>query len=438
MRAYPELSNNCPTKTTSTPLYSLYPHKRDTGFVESQTGYIHRLAQEHQVVPKVLVKNVIRERFDTDESLGSVYGKAHAANGFGKVARKWVELLQEKTGVSNLQKTTLLPLEGVISQRNLLREQKAWCPRCFVGWFRNGNVLYEPLLWQLESVVVCPEHEIFLETKCPQCSETLPVLTGRSRIGVCPHCETWLGKDVNGTTDVPKEEYWVSQQFLRLLKQIQSMRRFEDNLVSRRVTSFVENQMDVTLASLARRMGLRKNTVWSWSKGRTKPTLRNLLKLCYVLGLCMDEFFTGEYNEDQVEFRRWEHQNDQRRKSPKEVKESKIKQQLEEVLKSADHSPSLRQVAQKTPHRPRILRRHFPDLCRAISEKYKYSRRKEFENEKQSVISTIRTVAESLHNQGIYPSKPKIEEQLSNPGYFHLPEIRDNWKQTLRELGYTP
>jgi hypothetical protein len=54
-------------------------------------------------------------------------------------------------------------LDGLLYQdapeirvNKLLHRKKAWCPQCFQEWRKNRQVVYEPLLWTLSSVNICP------------------------------------------------------------------------------------------------------------------------------------------------------------------------------------------------------------------------------------------------------------------------------------------
>ncbi|MGC8714570.1 MAG: TniQ family protein, partial [Leptodesmis sp.] len=44
------------------------------------------------------------------------------------------------------------------SSWKILRLHKAWCPICYSEWSANSQIIYEPLLWALELVKICPVH----------------------------------------------------------------------------------------------------------------------------------------------------------------------------------------------------------------------------------------------------------------------------------------
>lgn len=124
------------------------------------------------------------------------------------------------------------------------------------------------------------------------------------------------------------------------------------------------------------------------------------------------------------------------KKKKKELNKKKIKKALESELKKSKPRP-MSKVAKKLDYGLSMLRYHFPEECKAIS-----ARRKEYVQIKrkstlQKFKYLIRTKVLKLHEQGVYPSKRAVLEQLPKKGY-----LRDNhgirvWQKTLQELGYS-
>lgn len=169
-------------------------------YVESLTGYIARLAAAHSVSPGTLVSHELLSRIRAaspapiaETSTTFIY-ESQVLNGTGETSRKWVQLLQRLTGVSLLDKLTLLTWQQVISQQSLFRRTRAWCPSCYEGWRQAKLPIYEPLLWTIRSVSHCPLHRRALKEQCPQCHRTMHPLSARSRPGYCSRCRGWLGE----------------------------------------------------------------------------------------------------------------------------------------------------------------------------------------------------------------------------------------------------
>lgn len=83
-------------------------------------------------------------------------------------AHTLLSTLEELTQVRCLDLLTALPSADVIDCRHLLRTTRAWCSSCYEGWRSSGPPVYEPLLWMLQVVTVCPDHRQSLDSLCPR------------------------------------------------------------------------------------------------------------------------------------------------------------------------------------------------------------------------------------------------------------------------------
>ena len=186
--------------------YSLPPIGLDTPHVESLTGYIARLAAAHAVETGDLVNHELLPRvpYTKGPRTGqtpvrlprySFYFSAHALNGPGERARLWISLLEELTRVPRLDVLTFGPWSKMISGVCLLRPYRAWCSLCYELWRSLGQSVYEPLLWTVQSVEICPEHRQPLDTVCHSCGRRQYVFSSRSRPGYCSRCRCWLGRE---------------------------------------------------------------------------------------------------------------------------------------------------------------------------------------------------------------------------------------------------
>ena len=178
-------------------LYALEPIGVGTSFVESLTGYVSRLAEAHTVSVGDLVGRELSAA--TSKPLGlhsnrhragfhGFHAQGHVIDGFGGIAKTWVHALEKATSQRNLRFLTLLPFEGVFSLEGAFRRTRAWCPACYQEWQRPGEIVYEPLLWAMRLVTICPKHHRPLEKNCPCCRRPLVPLAVFSRPGYCSTC----------------------------------------------------------------------------------------------------------------------------------------------------------------------------------------------------------------------------------------------------------
>lgn len=180
-------------------LYRLSPVGIGTANVESLSGYISRLAQEHSLSPVVLLKNSVRDLSELPKTLlqNSISaGFAGSLNGFSENTEIIVDILQKATLRDDIYRTTLIPWRKILSKQKLLKNHSAWCPVCFDEQKRNHGIVYEKLLWTFNTVNACRIHEIPLAERCPHCRKKSKVLSGRSRPGYCSGCLKWLGSNL--------------------------------------------------------------------------------------------------------------------------------------------------------------------------------------------------------------------------------------------------
>ena len=182
-------------------LYSLPPIGVGTPEVECLTSYTTRLARAHGVSAGVLMTREIGRLMQPKEQKPGEYWKLsahpHSINGsMDKGAARWISVLERLTSRCDLSMLTLRSWRHVLPRIGLLKKRKAWCPHCY----EQDSEPYERLLWSLRAVTVCPKHRMLLATKCPNCSEQLPLLGHTGTLGACFRCGASFNQPVNQAT----------------------------------------------------------------------------------------------------------------------------------------------------------------------------------------------------------------------------------------------
>src|SRR5438034_4386433 len=156
--------------TARSRLYSLAPIGIGTAFVEGLSGYVMRLADAHAVSTGSLIGKELSVRVQLGCADLANLGRFWATiNGVGDSAKRWVEGLENLTLRSDLRYLTLLPFERLFAKTLLFRRVRAWCSACYEQMASRGEPIYEPLLWCMRLVEVCPRHHGLLATTCPYC-----------------------------------------------------------------------------------------------------------------------------------------------------------------------------------------------------------------------------------------------------------------------------
>ena len=193
-------------------LYSLEPIGMGTPLTESISSYLARLAQEHCVTPKKLIMGeiapaILGEQYQPEmllKNVSSIFGNSDAKpaiNGMRDMTRSLIDALEQLTLRQDLQYLSCLTYQGIIKERGLFRQNKAWCPQCFEEWRRENKPIYEPLLSSFKDVNYCLQHNCQLRDRCPHCDSNQRAISNNSRLGFCDKCKQWLGS-INSDSEV--------------------------------------------------------------------------------------------------------------------------------------------------------------------------------------------------------------------------------------------
>lgn len=226
-------------------LYFLEPIALDTPYVEGLISYICRLAEAHNVSPGILVKQEVLPCFRETYSVSGrtaykVQGDGVSVsvnsfptppyrknpNEYGLLAWQYIEGLQSLTLKNNLQTLTIPSWSGThqLQAVDLARESRSWCPECFQDWLICEQPVYEPLIWSIAAVTVCPRHHQPLRTCCPHCQKTQRPMSGRMQVGRCSYCLNWLNVQPERPAEVEllveadlEWHHWVAKQIMDVL-----------------------------------------------------------------------------------------------------------------------------------------------------------------------------------------------------------------------------
>lgn len=295
-----------------TRLYHLEPIGIETPYVESLTSYITRLAEAHSLTTDVLVMREILpliKKADVADSRYEDFSHAYPAyvgissraiNGTGSVARNSVKVLENLTSQNNLQFLTMLTFAEIISKLDLLRPFKAWCPICYEERSLAKQIVYEPLIWTLNLVTICPHHYQPLSTHCPHCHKTNNLLESHSRPGYCSKCREWLGSNKlvkaydNKISPLSEKslnwELWVIQNIGELIAKAPILPNFPRASITKAISSYINLLTQGNITSFASMLGKPKPTVADWASGKSIPIFSTLLQVCSKLEISVLNF----------------------------------------------------------------------------------------------------------------------------------------------------
>ncbi|MEH2315238.1 MAG: TniQ family protein [Nostoc sp.] len=399
-------------------LFHLKPIGVGTANVESLTSYIARLAEAHsitvgrlvcaEIAPSLKESYIFNPKYsDMSRVCSSAFTKS--LNGQCLTAATVVEVLENLTQRNDLHFLTMLTWTDVISQKYLLHPKKAWCPFCYQERFEAKQVVYEPLIWALNVVEICPHHHCRLHTQCPYCYKQLPLLSGNYRSGYCSRCQSWLG--LSSELKTFKNSQFLSEEELELqLKVLDNVGELlaiapdilfyppSDNI--KNVISVYINQLTKgDLSEFAQLLGLSPHSLNKWYRGKAIPELNKLLEICFYLQTPLVDFLmaievSAASNDIPIQ-----PQTPKKRSTQTLCSNPSLLEEVEQVLLAAlEESPprSLYQVVKNLKNITRSsVRRYFPNLCCQISERYSASRKPNHQKIRQVLLSVV--------NNGEYP-----------------------------------
>ena len=425
--------------------YSLRPIGIGTSHVESLTGYIARLAQEHCVSVHTLLTNelVVRIAHSVDQSQRGLKGKRPdvqmvSINGVTPLAASWVRVLESLTHRRDLRALTMLAWAEVLPWSGLLRSNFAWCPDCL----REQATVYEPLLWCIKAVDACPRHRRMLHWRCPHCSETQRVPFRQTGLSYCSKCRSHLGGDSGNRSSensVSDDQLWVANAVGEMLAASQDKQVPNGRLPEALRLSLQLGNANESLATTAGRWGRRPVTVRAWLNGKRTPQLGALLDICRTFDTSPLRLLTLDLagsNSDRTKTVCTEATSRGNWTSHRTINFTELKSKLEVVLRSGRDAPlSVAEVCRRLGYGRDLIYRHFAERCHAISRAHARWRTARSARRKQFLSDEVRRVAVSLHEAGREPTLREVASRLTTPGCMRERIAREVLAQIRLELG---
>lgn len=433
-------------------LYRLTPLGLETALSESLTSYIARLAEAHSVptgtfVVGELLPHYARSYLPKNRTV-LWFAHARAFNGLNAWAKDMVTVVERLTLAQDLKFLTMLPWAEAISTLRLLRQHRAWCPTCFEVRRQAGQVIYEPLLWAFALATVCPVHGQPLQTCCPHCQQTLPWLEAYMRPGYCSRCKCWLG--TSSTTTAPVQfsdaefawQLWMAKALGDLvaaapgLPDLPQKAQLGQGLTQALNLTSSGNPLKFYQLLRNHNCHVSRSREWHWRTRQVLPDLYWLLRLCYCLRIPLVDLLIGQVQAvgPARTFTAKERPSIRSKVPKRDLKQ--IRQTLEGILADSETLPlSLNQTAKQLGYSGHASLMHtFPELSRAIVERYQQHQINTLAAHKQETATRIRQATEEIFQQGEIPTRKRVAAVLGKVGLNS--QEATLMQQTLQELGH--
>jgi len=422
--------------------------------VESLTGYIVRLAEAHCVSAGVLYWKEIR----TLAAKGNIFTfrvtshagySTHTINGFGPPAADFLRALEALTGRRDLSCLTLRTWGRVLPSHSLLRRCRAWCESCLYAWREANQPIYEPLLWTLQDVTVCPYHRRSLRQACPHCERQIGPLEAGSRRDCCSRCGQMLIPTAeNPTSDsrvLPGDELdwacWVASALGELLAAAPQIswppaRRH----LAQTIRLCIDKVCSGNASTLARLMHVGRGAVSKWQREKSTPRLTLLLSMAYRLGTSLLDLLLGcpTFDASRGFVRAAPVELNARSQRPtmqhgRRIRSAEVSRILQTALNETP-PPSVNQMMRRFSYGRATIYRHFPELCHEIARHYARYRARRAIARKAQAAEEVRRVASELHAKGIRLTRQHIRPLLTSSDYINLEEGRTALREVRQQL----
>jgi len=374
--------------------------------------------------------------------LSAFFGGSRSLNGVGGTAKGFVTTLEDLTLRQDLAKLTFLPWREVIPLRgSLLRSNRAWCPTCFEEMSQEGLPIYEPLIWNIKILSICPKHGNRLRDRCHHCNSKNFVLNHKSRPGFCSKCGQWLGENV---------EFDTIQELLELEWQIFIVRnlsgmlsypqehvsKLNRNILVGNVNTLIDHFTNGSVKAFSEKFNIKRTTLRSWLNASKLPCLKSLFEICYMTGNSVCDLMLNPSMpiSNPRNAMPMAERTTTRRPKKSDVGPEVEKHLRHTILRSGIKSPPMTEVARELGYSKYLLCRHYPELCLAISENHRRFKRVCKENKLQNICERVKEAIVMLSASGIYPSRAKVEDYLQKPGIFFDKTVRNTWRTNLTEI----
>ncbi|SKC93219.1 TniQ family protein [Paraburkholderia hospita] len=351
-------------------------------------------------------------------------------DGLTAVAEVYLEPLRRIVASDRIDACTLLPFSGLLCEKRLLRRHRAWCPLCLVS-MQSEPGAYEPLLWRLQDVTVCPIHGVDLVAVCHVCvAPNQEVFSLFARVGCCNRCGAWLGEEQVALhcRSVGDSESKVSHTIMNLLGEtgVFENEEHDGRFTFRKIIT--SNKMCDLLAST---LDVSPQKISTLIYKRSLPRLAVLAALASAARQPLHRVILGQLVPWTVASRPSEYTL---RRRP-----SRNWKTLERDFRTLAKDPTvvnLRYACEAVNISMGSARTHFPTLVKQIVLKGRALRRERAVSKELEDSIRVRDAFRKLIDAGVYPSGQRVQDisgvNLRNhPGHKRL--FAEEWLRAERK-----
>jgi transcriptional regulator with XRE-family HTH domain len=196
------------------------------------------------------------------------------------------------------------------------------------------------------------------------------------------------------------------------------------------------NWVGYNMSALSRRLHVSRRTIRDWVKGVQLPQLHSLLQFCFLTQISPVQLLSIQQDTPDISVLTLHQTDGNKHKHYRLFPTERIRLALEAEISNQTIPPRpMSAVAKELYYDQTFLHHHFPDLCRAISNRYLAYRKKQSMERNQRILNEVQQVTRQVYEQGLYPSQERVRLLLSKPGSMKEAGALAMWHATLNDLG---
>ncbi|ALC88926.1 hypothetical protein AM500_03255 [Bacillus sp. FJAT-18017] len=344
---------------------------------ESLTSFILRLTHAHCLTIGKFTGQLLTPNLSEKYSKNPYRFPPPRINGCNKLSIITVDTIQRLSNLSDdLSLLTFKFFDSVVSNKNLTKNYRAWCPSCLQEMKISGKTIYEKLIWSINNYEVCVTHNALLSISCNFCGMMQEILPDNGQNGHCQYCNSWLGSEK--VTDLENDSKTIREEICYKSRQVETILNYfynkpvkKDKLLSslKKISEEYEFQMKELCLHI---LGIPYTTFNNYCKSGGKFSLDNILEISWRLKIDILNLMENnniEYRINKNGFvprkKRYNHQKDSKR----------VEQYLKNVILSPEYIPVV--TLENTLHITlTTLRKRFPKEYKKIQAKNNAIRKK--------------------------------------------------------------
>lgn len=418
-----------------------------TKYVEGLISYIVRIAGEHSVTPMRMLKKIYAvQNPDIARVMYPSFFNQYSStvNGLGKYAKLFVGDTESLTGASDLRHTTLLPLSDLLPSTGcgLLEGHPKWCPECLSEMLLVHGQSYRPLIWSLKLYRACTTHKMPLVDICPHCNRVQPFIMRFPDLSRCAYCYKGLNVRVaEEDVEFTGFDCWIFNALEDLVSNISALDQVASaNSFSDFIRRVIKDCLKTNGASFCKQIGLNSWAIKGWLNKGEKPSLPQLLSVCYGMDILPSWIFlqgTSQFESDGCGLRKLPSAIMTRAERPLlTVSQKKVlNHAMKHYAEDLNHIRPLSEVADELDYSASCLRYWFPKFCDQISAKHAEHKRVAGSANQQAGIDMVEAIVNEFKANGEYISNRKVNNRLLQRGKtLAKPVLYQMFKQIRRSL----